>query len=66
MMTIKEFEIQYALGSLSYYMKLDLAYNTNTPKKILAILSTDKSGWVRSRVAKNPNTPVKVSKTINN
>ena len=31
-MTIKEFDIQYALGSLSDSMKIDLAINPNTPK----------------------------------
>ena len=55
-MTVKEFKIQYALGSLSYNMKLKLAKNPNTPKKILIILSKDEDWYVRSYVADNPNT----------
>ena len=46
-MTIKEFKIQYALGSLTDDMKIDLACNPNTPKKILTKLSTDKYWSVR-------------------
>ena len=58
-MTIKEFEIQYALGTLTDDMKLKLACNKRTSKKILTILSTDK--WrVRCCVAGNPNTPKEV------
>ena len=41
-MTIKEFEMQLALGSLTNDMKIELAYNSNTPKKILSMLSKDK------------------------
>ena len=44
-MTIKEIEIQLALGSLTNNMKIDLACNPNTPKKILTILSAD-NYWV--------------------
>ena len=46
-MTIKEFEVQKALGSLTYEMILKLAHNPNTPKKVLTILSTDKDSGVR-------------------
>ena len=60
-MTIKEFEIQEALGSLTYGMKMKLAIDKRTSKKILAILSTDEDWRVRWRVANNPNTPVEVS-----
>ena len=56
-MTIKEFEIQYALGSLTDEMKYKLAYNSNTSKEILTILSKDEENYVRWRVAFNPNTP---------
>lgn len=56
-MTTKEFEIQYALGSLSDTMKIKIAENTNTPIEILTILSKDKDWYVRYRVAKNTNTP---------
>ena len=59
-LTIKEIEIQLALGSLSYGMKYELSNNTNTPKKILTILSKDKSWVVRNYVAENPNTPIKI------
>ena len=55
-MTIKEFEIQYALGTLSLNMKIKLANNPNTPKEILKILATDKDGWIRYYIAGNPNT----------
>ena len=59
-MTIKEFEIQNALGSLSDVMKEKLVYSKNTPKKILTILSKDEDWWVRHGVANNPNTPKEV------
>ena len=56
-MTIKEFEIQSALGTLTNRMKLKLANNSNTSKEVLTILSKDKYSSVRCRVADNPNTP---------
>ena len=59
-MTIKEFEIQLALGSLTYGMKLKLARNKRTSKEILTTLSTDKNMYVRWNVADNPNTPEEV------
>ena len=59
-MTIKEFDIQYALGSLTYIIKRDLAYNPNTPKEILIILSKDEDWFVRCRVVQNPNTPKEI------
>ena len=59
-MTIKEFEIQEALGSLTDEMKVRLAKNLNTPKEILTKLSTDENSDVRYRVAENPNTPKEV------
>ena len=59
-MTIKEFEIQLALGTLSYDMKISLAYNKRTSKKILTTLSTDEEWDVRYLVARNPNTPKEV------
>ena len=59
-MTIKEFDIQCALGSLSNDIKRNLANNPNTPIKILVILSTDKYYTVRCRVADNPNTPTEI------
>ena len=59
-MTIKEFEIQYALGTLTDKMKLKLAYTERTSKKILTILSTDEEWVIRCNVAYNPNTPKEV------
>ena len=59
-MTIKEIEIQLALGSLTDDMKYELADNKRTSKKILTILSTDESWYVRYCVADNPNTPTEV------
>ena len=58
MMTIKEFEIQLALGTLSAGQKWELANNPNTPVDILTLLSNDKSWFVKSWAAKNPNTPI--------
>lgn len=46
-MTIKEVEIQLALGTLPDYMKYKLAENPNTPKEILTKLSIDKDWNVR-------------------
>ena len=59
-MTAKEFEIQYALGTLSYDMKIELSYNKNTSKDILSTLSKDKDCDVRYWVARNNNTPKKI------
>ena len=66
-MTIKEIEIQLALGTLSYDMKYKLACNKRASKKILTTLSTlsiDKHWYVRCRVADNPNTPKEVLKIL--
>ena len=63
-MTIKEFEIQYALGSLSTDMIVKLAANKQTSKKILTILSKDENWYVRGWVADNPNTPTEVLKIL--
>ena len=63
-MTIKEFKIQYALGTLSYDMRYELAKDKKTPKEILTILSTDKNRHVRYWVAENPNTPKEVLKVL--
>jgi len=59
-MNAKELEIQLALGSLSEDVKLKLAENPNTPKKVLTILSKDKNKWIRWYIAKNPSTLKKV------
>jgi hypothetical protein len=59
-LTIKEFEIQYALGSLSDNMLMKLARNTNTPKEVLTILSKDEDRDVRYYVANNTSTPKEI------
>lgn len=59
-MTVKEFKIQYALGTLSDDIKEKLAENHRTPKTILTILSTDKDWEIRWNVAYNLFTPIKV------
>ena len=57
MMTIKEFEIQNALGSLSYDIKIELAENKRTSRKMLTILSKDEYWYVRYWVTNNHSTP---------
>ena len=63
-MTIKEIEIQLALGSLPTNNKLDLACSRRTSKKVLTILSIDKDWYIRYYVAANPNTPVDILKKL--
>ena len=63
-MTTKEFEIQYALGSLSKEDKIKLADNKRTSIEILTILSTDKSWTVRCNVVDNLNTPIEALKKL--
>ena len=63
-MTIKEFKIQLALGTLSYMNKLRCAGNKRTSKKVLTILSKDKNWFVRAYVAWNSNTPIEVLKIL--
>jgi len=68
-MTIKEFRIQYALGTLSLDDKIDIANTATTSKGILTILSRNKNWLVRCCIADNINTPkeilVKLSKDKN-
>ena len=59
-MTIKEFKVQYALGTISLNDKMDMAETPSTSKRILTILSRDKEPWVRDSVARNINTPTAV------
>ena len=59
-MTTKEFEIQYALGSLTDDMLRELTRNSSTSKKILTILSTDETWYIRYWIAFNSNTPKKI------
>lgn len=63
-MTVKEFKVQYALGSLSDVDKVNLAAGKYTAKKILTILSTDKDWYVRCKVAMNSNAPTEVLKKL--
>ena len=55
-MTIKEFEIQYALGTLTDGVKKELAIKSAS-KKILSMLSRDGNCDVRYNVADNKSTP---------
>ncbi len=59
MMTVKETLVQLALGTLSDDDRARLAKDTKS-KKVLKILSKDKSRYVRYRVADNPNTPTDI------
>ena len=52
-MTIKEFKIQNALGTLSNKYKWQLAGNPNTPEVILKVLSTDKDWYVKATAVNN-------------
>jgi len=63
-MTIKEIEIQLALGTLFRDDRIKLAGNKRTSKKILTILSKDKDWNVRFNVAYNPNTPKEILKKL--
>jgi len=56
-MDVKEFKIQYALGTLSWEMRRRWAIGYNTPGYILKILSTDKDMDIRRYVARNENIP---------
>jgi len=54
-MTLKEFEMQSALGSLPNTVKREMAENSNTPINILVRLSVGRNKYIRRRVAMNPN-----------
>lgn len=58
-MTIKEFKVQYALGTLTWQMKTELARDS-TSTGILTTLSKDANWLVRAYIAENPNTPTAV------
>ena len=60
MMTVKEFEVQYALGLITFKRKYELAQDVNTDKGILEILGGDENSSILLTVADNPNTPIKV------
>ena len=63
-MTVKEFKVQYALGSLSTDNLNKLAKNKRTAKTILTILSTNENITVKCKVAANLNTPAKALENI--
>ena len=63
-MTIKEFEMQCALGSLTDSDKVKLAENESTLIEILSILSKDDDWVIRYWVAKNENTPEDILKVL--
>jgi len=63
-MTLKEFKIQLALGSISLEEKNRMADNPNTPIEVLEKLSKDENEYVRYAIASNPNTPIEVLKRL--
>ncbi len=65
-LTVKEFKIQLALGSISQVMKEALVdYNSgSTFKGILTILSNDKDWVIRAGVALHENTPIRILKKL--
>ena len=63
-MTIREFTVQYALGTLDFRALRNIASDKRTSKKILTILSKDENNIVRYYVAKNPNTPKEIKDKI--
>jgi len=62
-MTLKEFEYQYALGSMSNGALRKLAEET-TSKEILTILSTNKDWNIKMRVSRNKHTPKEISEEL--
>ena len=63
-MTIKEFKIQYALGTLDRDYLYELACSKSTSKEVLKILSKDEDSNVRYGVARNPNIPIEILKIL--
>ena len=59
-MTVKEFKIQCALGTLSEDDRWQLAFDKHTAKGILAIIAKDHAWRIRRFVAHNANTSFKV------
>ena len=55
-MTIKEFKIQLAVGSLPYHVRSEWAKNLDTPIDILQLLCDDKKSNVRYIIIHNSNT----------
>lgn len=64
LMSVKEFKIQYALGSLTDDMKVTIAHDPRTPTTVLIILSNDHYVGVRTNVAGNINTPMDILKKL--
>jgi len=52
-MTIKEFKMQYALGTLSTCLILEVADSPNTPIDVLRMLSTDEYWEIRKYATDN-------------
>ena len=63
-MTIKEIEIQLALGTLPDEIRKELAGKESTPQRILIALSTDKVWSVRHLVFINQSTPKKIREQL--
>ena len=64
LMSIKEFKVQYALGSLSDCMKVAIAHDPRTSATVLTILSNDPFFGARTNVAGNVNTPIDILKKL--
>lgn len=63
-MTLKEFKIQYALGTLDKKTLVEMADDPNTFVEILKILSKDKDEGVRQSVASNHNCPIEILESL--
>ena len=60
-MTIKEYRIQKALGTLSYHMTAKLAYDRNTSPELLAVLIKNEDWLISHWAIENLNTPKEIS-----
>jgi len=63
-MTVEEFKVQCALGTLSKNKLYSMASNKSTNKKILDILSRNKDIYIRIEVGNNSNTSKETLKTL--
>jgi len=63
-MTIEEFKMQYALGTLSKDTLVMFTTFSNTSKEMLIILSKDSDYHIRCCVAHNCNTPIEILRKL--
>lgn len=64
-MTIKEFEIQLALGSMTYDIKRRLSCDSNTSKEILRMIYNSSTCWeLGHRMLVNPNIPEDIKRVL--